>query len=74
MNVLESSKRERERERERELEKKRELARMFLNVREKKKIKEQVGGIEIGWTHVWRRKTRKKKMKKRNENIWMRMN
>ena len=47
---------------------------MFLNVREKKKIKEQVGGIEIGWMHVWRRKNRKKKMKKRNENVWMRMN
>ena len=47
VNVLESSKkeeRERERERERELEKKRELTGMFLNVREKKKIKEGVGG------------------------------
>ena len=47
---------------------------MFLNVREKKKIKEGVGWVEIGWTRVWRRKTRKKKKKKRNENVWMRMN
>ena len=38
-------------------------------MREKKKIKEGGGGIEIGhWTHVWRRKTRKKEMKCMDEN------
>ena len=37
-------------------------------MREKKKIKGG-GGIEIGhWTHVWRRKTRKKEMKRMDEN------
>ena len=68
--------RERERERERVGEKKERMrvAGMFLNVREKKKIKKGLGWVEIGWTRVWRRKTRKKKKKKRNENVWMRMN
>ena len=45
---------------------------MFLNVREKKKIKEGVwggGGIEIGWTLCGG-----EKQEKRNENVWMRMN
>ena len=29
---------------------------MFLNMREKKKIKKGLGWVEIGWTRVWRRK------------------
>ena len=39
---------------------------MFLNEREKENKRR---GIEIGhWTHVWRRKTRKKEMKRMDEN------
>ena len=53
-----------------------ERVRSVLECEGEKKIKERVcgGGVEIGWTRVWRRKTRKKKKKKRNENKWMRMN
>ena len=39
---------------------------MFLNEGEKENKRR---GIEIGhWTHVWRRKTRKKEMKRMDEN------
>ncbi|KAK7837240.1 hypothetical protein CFP56_021447 [Quercus suber] len=53
-SVLESSRKRKKRKKEkrkRAREWKRESG-VFLNVREKKKIKGGVGGIEIGWTHV----------------------
>ena len=60
-----SQKRERERERVGEKKERIRVAGVFLNVREKKKIKKGLGWVEIGWTRVWRRKTRKKKKKKK---------
>ena len=48
--------------------------RSVLECEGEKENKRRGGGIEIGWTCVWRIKTRKKKKKKRNENKWMRMN
>ena len=63
MNVLESSKQEKEKERAGERKREWELDSLECSwMREKKKIKEGGGGIEIGHcTRVWRRKIRKKK-------------
>ena len=63
-----SQKRKKRKKKKIKLEKKKRAAGMFLNLREKKKIKERVGWVEICWTCVWRRKTRKKKWKRMDEN------
>ena len=65
-----SKKKKKKKKRDKVGERKKRAAGMFLNLREKKKIKERVGWVEICWTCVWRRKTRKKKKKKKK---WKRM-